>query len=810
MLRLTVGRRIVLGFGTVLLLLAFVAWEGRQALQDSSQGFDRYRGMALHSSLAAQLQTSMMSAHRAAMTAIHSGRTKHLEAARESQAALAATLEQAAAAFSGEQETARLQQMRTDLQEFGAGFERGMKLRAKQDELLKQLRERHGISMQTALISLMDSAQAAEDAAATAYAGYALRNLLTSRMYMQQYLVTGSEDDFTLCMEELLALLGSLATLDFSLTDERQLGLLNQVREQREAYYEKTNQVKEIIDERKAIAAQTLDTVAPKVNALVAELNAATQERQATLGPRLQRSNQQTTQHMNLTAAAAVVLGLLLAFLIGRSIARPLKQATAFAKAVAQGDFSRQLTIHRTDEIGQLCNALRTIPQVLDNVGRQFGDLVHGVERGELDRQASTNEFQGAFAELMDGGNTLVRTYVDMLDRLPTPIATMDTDLNIRHMNAAARGMVSAQLEQVRGQSCADFFCMNDCGSESCVGTLAMLEGEPKSSETMAQTNSGDLEVHYSTVPLRDRDGTVVGVMKVVTDLTDVKRAQHRMAHTARQASDIAARLSSASEQLSLHVEEVNEGAAIQLQRVQATTLSMEQMDATSNEVASHAGSTAQGLEASRNQANQGAEVVRQAVGVINSVSAQAEELRQTMHLLGEQAQGIDEIMHVINDIADQTNLLALNAAIEAARAGDAGKGFAVVADEVRKLAEKTMGATSHVGASIKAIQDSARVNMATTEAATSTVAQAVQLISDSGQAFASIVEQAESNAARVQEIAAAAEQQSSASSEVMNAVNDVSAIVTSTAQGMRTSAQAVGQLAQLSTELTNLMNVDQ
>jgi len=57
----------------------------------------------------------------------------------------------------------------------------------------------------------------------------------------------------------------------------------------------------------------------------------------------------------------------------------------------------------------------------------------------------------------------------------------------------------------------------------------------------------------------------------------------------------------------------------------------------------------------------------------------------------------IDEIVHVINNIASQTNLLALNASIEAARAGEAGRGFAVVADEIRKLAVQTSESTSKI-----------------------------------------------------------------------------------------------------------------
>jgi methyl-accepting chemotaxis protein len=105
-------------------------------------------------------------------------------------------------------------------------------------------------------------------------------------------------------------------------------------------------------------------------------------------------------------AVLALLLGVLLAWTISRSITRPVGKALAFSRTIAAGDLTAELQDRRRDEIGNLLDALRSMQQslvqVVSNV-RQGSESVATVSaeiaQGNLDLSARTESQASALEQ---------------------------------------------------------------------------------------------------------------------------------------------------------------------------------------------------------------------------------------------------------------------------------------------------------------------------------------------------------------------------------------------------------------------------
>jgi methyl-accepting chemotaxis protein len=517
----------------------------------------------------------------------------------------------------------------------------------------------------------------------------------------------------------------------------------------------------------------------------------------------IREGNENTRTTVLAVGIAGILAGTLAAAFIILGLVRVLNNLAGFAKAVAGGDFTHQVSITEKGEIGSTVDAVRAIPAVLNDILDTYGKLARDIRYGRLGSKVDASRFSGSFATLINGTNNIIDTLRGIIDHIPTPVITLAEDTRVEYLNRRAQEIAGADGV---GKTCGQLFQREDTDTPDDALKQAIQTLRPATAETRCRPRGKEMDISYTALPVLDEHGKLTAVLQLVTDLTAIKNTERAIMEVAGQAANISVRVAAASEELSAQVEQVSRGAEIQRSRVESTASAMSQMNSTVLEVARNAGQASEQSGLTRDRAESGAELVNRVVESINHVNSVAATLQNNMEGLGSQAESIGGVMNVISDIADQTNLLALNAAIEAARAGEAGRGFAVVADEVRKLAEKTMSATQEVGNSIRAVQQSAKTNIDEVKAAVEHVGKATQLADSSGSALREIVELAAANSVVVASIATAAEQQSASSEEINRAVEEINRIVNETADGTVQSSAAVQELSQMAQELNRVM----
>ena len=270
--------------------------------------------------------------------------------------------------------------------------------------------------------------------------------------------------------------------------------------------------------------------------------------------------------------------------------------------------------------------------------------------------------------------------------------------------------------------------------------------------------------------------------------------------------SENSVQLASASEELSSSATLQAQGADHQKDQTTQVATAMQEMSCTVQQVSENCTNAAEASRRAAETAREGGLVVEKVLTQMRSIAESVTNTVKEMGELGRRTAQIGRIAGVIDDIADQTNLLALNAAIEAARAGEQGRGFAVVADEVRKLAERTTTATKEIAQMIATIQDGTNGAIRAMESGSQQVQEGVTSTARAGESLQQIIHMSEEVGSMITHIATAATEQSGATAEVNQSMDQIAQLGKESAVAAQQSAKACQDLSELALALQNMV----
>ena len=341
------------------------------------------------------------------------------------------------------------------------------------------------------------------------------------------------------------------------------------------------------------------------------------------------------------------------------------------------------------------------------------------------------------------------------------------------------------------------------------LAVLGVLAGSVTAYSTLRRLKKAFAQAAESVRAIADGDlsRTIVvsGGDEFAWMLRDIVAMRDGLHGLISQMRELVQRVSREAQSMAGAAAEASSAAQTQADAVRGISSAVEQLSGSIGEVENHAGVSRQITQQAGGRSGKSEGVIRDMAQEMNRISEVISDTAGHIRELEVFSGDISSVLGVIRSVAEQTNLLALNAAIEAARAGEQGRGFAVVADEVRLLAQRTARSIGEIDITVQRIQEGTRAVAGGMERAVQRVQGGVSLAHDAGASMAQIRGGTEEVIRSVDHIATVIQEQVLVTREIVERVESVSRGTGELSANAGRSAIAAADLERLAISLNEL-----
>ena len=205
----------------------------------------------------------------------------------------------------------------------------------------------------------------------------------------------------------------------------------------------------------------------------------------------------------------------------------PLNVAAEYVDRISKGNIPEKITDTYNGDFNEIKNNLNVCIDSINALVTDAGMLATAAVEGRLYTRSDVTKHNGDFRNIVEGVNNTIGSLVGFIDNMPAPSMIINKEFEVLFMNKAGSSLNNTTGEQLAKNKfkCYDHFKTGDCGSGKCACNQAMMQGREMTSETEAHPGVLNLDIQYTGVPIKNKEGNIIGAFEVVSDLTKIKQA---------------------------------------------------------------------------------------------------------------------------------------------------------------------------------------------------------------------------------------------------------------------------------------------
>jgi methyl-accepting chemotaxis protein len=639
--RLRIGSRIILGFGVVLAVLVGVIGFGYVALTQSKTSLGDFAVMANSAIATQQIDRDVQTLRRNVTDYLRDGDPAEIDSARAIVAALGGDLAERQKVTESAERNEIYGEMLALTQGFGATLDQMVALKEERDWLVNDELAELGEKAHKNVAGIIADSINTDNHMVAAFTGQVMERLMAARLAAERYVATRDTAFIDQAAKEVMVLNATIGALQ---------GRLN-VQEHRRLAQEASQNM-----QRYAMVLKDLAAAAGALDALVDNEIAAASQRLGELAQAVIRSQQEfmrgveteaaagadrATRAMMAIGLAALAVGALAAFIIGRSISLPVRRITATMGELAGGNLETAIPAQENrDEIGDMARTLTVFKDAL--VSQRAADAAQQADAAAKLERAQALErliagFEGKVGQLV---GALSAASGDLQSSAQTMSATAE---QTNQQSAAVAGAAEAATANVQTVAAA---------TEQLTGSISEIGRQVSQSTTIArraveQATRTNAQVQGLANSAR-AIGEVVRLISEIASQTNLLalnatieaaragEAGKGFAVVASEVKNLASQTARATEEIGAKVAEIQAATTDSVGAIQEIAKVIEEISQISTTIAAAVEEqSAATAEIARNvqQASQGTSAV---AGTIASVTHAADETgRAAGHVLG-------------------------------------------------------------------------------------------------------------------------------------------------------------------------------